>query len=449
MTDAATFGVVLPEPTAKPAESRAAEFGVTLPTPAPPAGEGAFFGAAHLLPEGVQKWLPDFLKGPSVGEQLTASYERRAAEEKRLGRPLTPKELEQVNPIMSSPVAVGFATHQVGELGDAVAASNTAAAESFIKRAYTRAAKPGVSGKQTAAQLDRYHERARDAISSIVENKPNLRFTDPAGQTTVGELPKSLEQFAEAIDQTKQSIFQKYDAMAKTTGQIGIHVDLSGIVSELQKIANDQVAAAFFPDVTKYAESMADSLSKLKSLSPSDAQNAIQGMNASLKAFYRAPSFDIANRAGVAAMIANRLRSELDQSVEYAVGPGYQDLKNQYGALKTIEKDVVNRAQVVARQEAGGGLFGRLADVASAAEVLEALTTLNPTPLVKGAAMKGWAEFVKRQRDPNRAVMKLFETAEGQQYPTPSRPIVPSIPISPIVPAQEPQNQANSAMGLR
>jgi hypothetical protein len=113
-------------------------------------------------------------------------------------------------------------------------------------------------------------------------------------------------------------------------------------------------------------------------------------------------------------------------------GEGYQELKNQYGALKAIEKDVNNRAQVVGRQEKGGGILGRIADVGSAEEVIRGLLTFNPVAIARGGALKGWAEFMKYRRNPNRVVTSMFEKAESPAG-TARPPIVPSMPMSPFV----------------
>src|SRR5215475_9624491 len=113
------------------------------PTSSPkPTEGGAFYGAANLLPEGVQKYLPSFVKGPSVGEQLAAERDKVVAESQRLGRPLTLSELTKINPAISSAVAMGFGTHQIGE----TSALTKGADQKFITDQYTRAVKPTVSG---------------------------------------------------------------------------------------------------------------------------------------------------------------------------------------------------------------------------------------------------------------------------------------------------------------
>lgn len=257
-------------------------------------------------------------------------------------------------------------------------------------------------------------------------------------------MPKTLEEFGDAIEQTKQSIFNRYDALAKqssntgfsvtnpTTGQSGnvwATVPLNGVVSELGKISNDPTVQLMHPELAQYAQNRAAAFSQRGSLSASDAQRAVTMLNHSLKSFYRSPGTpETAARAHVDAMIANQLRSALDQTITATVGPGYQELKNKYGALKDIEDHVKKRSLIVARQEKGGGILGRLSDVASAEEVIRGFITLNPAAIASGTFIKLWSEGVKYLRSPNRAVARLFEEADSPRTPTPMSPMSPILP---------------------
>ena len=301
-----------------------------------------------------------------------------------------------------------------GGLGEAVVENNVGKVDRFIKSAYERAIKPTSVNRSTVSQLTQSRQQARGAIDSIVTNKPALRFTDAAGETR-GELPKTIEQFADAIDQTKQSVFEKYDAMAKQAGQAGARVALHPTVAELQKIATDPVVRDLHPELAVYAENTAARLAERGFYSTVDAQRAIQNLNQSLKAFYSNPTYETASRASVDAMVANQFRSGLDKAIEGATGPGYQALKNEYGALRSIEKDVVKRSIVEGRKNLGGGLMGNIGDLVSADEVIRGIITLNPAAIARGTGMKLFTSFVKKMRDPNRSVEKLFEAAENQK----------------------------------
>jgi hypothetical protein len=397
--------------------------GTTLDPKEPPASSGAFYGAAHLLPQSVQKLLPGFMTGPSAIEQIGAEGQKAAAETKRLGRPLKLRERLEAEPATSSPVAMGFATHQLG--GDVpVPKIGTAGRAEFA-----RAAKPAVGSIRAAGGREPYYDKAERAIQVINENREHLHFTDADGNIVTGERPESLDQFDDAIGQAKQQVFKKYNPMAQQAGMIGPPVDLRPIASELNKIATDPVQIFSHPEVANYAAKRADDVMKQGQFYADDAQRVVQSMNGTLKSLYSSgtpPTYDLIARANIDALIANRLRVGIDNVIEQSVGPGYQDLKNDYGALKTIENDVRRQSAVRSRQESGGGILGRIVDVASAEQVLHGLATFSPERVATGAFLKMWQQFVKHRRDPNTAVKNLFKRA--------STPVVDPSPASPVVP---------------
>lgn len=385
----------------------------------PPAPDQGYTGS--ILPlrrdeQGLHLAVPEAIASPVRG--MVSGGKRAVGADESGKSPLRPLSPDELSAAMAfSPASAAISRPLAGTEG---------AAGKFIQEQFTRAVKPSVRGKQTAGQLERYQSQARDAVSSIVENRPNLTFKDAAGNVRQGELPKTLEEFGDAIEQTKQTIFNKYDAMARQTQAGGIEVSLVPAANELETVAGDQVTQLMHPELAKYAQDRADAFRTAGQLPAVDAQRAITSLNSTLKTFYsNISSPEVAARAHVDAMIANKLRERLDQAVEDEVGPGYQDLKNQYGSLKAIEKDVNHRAQIVARQETGGGLMGRIADVASAEEVIRGLLTFNPVAVARGVGLKGWAQYVKFRRSPNRAVTSLFQAAEG-----------PPIPRSPFLPSQ-------------
>jgi hypothetical protein len=328
-----------------------------------------------------------------------------------------------------------------------MAGSAAASASKFVDSAYKRAVKP--TGAQSAAKAgDPYMEKAKSAVTSIVDNKANLKFTDPSGQVTAGELPKSLHQFSEAIEQTKSATFKKYDAMAQQAGAQGARVDLYPVVSELRTLAGKKWLQDLDPSIVKYVNNTADRLASQTHYSTVEAQEAIQHLNARLSSFYGrgAPGGEDAAIANVQATISSKLREGLSKAVESYVGPGYQEFRNELGALKGIEKHVANRAQNVAKQEPGG-ILAKFANAGSIAEIFHGLALGNPVALVRGLGLKAGQLLVEHLRNPDRTVSKLFEAAEGQRNPPPpQQPIVPSIPLSPIMPQQ---NQGASAMGLQ
>ncbi len=284
--------------------------------------------------------------------------------------------------------------------------------DKVIDKGIEKGIRPSVSGKKTAAQVEDYKTSGRDAVKTIIQNKPHLNLTDlKTGETRAGSLPENLHQFGEAIEQTKSKVFQEYDALTKQTGEAGVKVNTKPISEELLKVADDKVLKDTNPGVAKYAKQKAAIYNKRGAYTPEEAQQAIKAYNDGLQAFYRNPTYDSFAKVNIDALVANKLRSGLDEAVTGLTGEQYQSLKNKYGSLKAIEKDVNHRAIVDARKNTVG-LGEGLANVASAAEALHAISALNPASLASSAAIKGLSTWIKHLNDPNVVVKNMFKKTE-------------------------------------
>lgn len=285
------------------------------------------------------------------------------------------------------------------------------AVKKTIKEGIKKGVRPYVSTKgQTAAQRTAYYEKAQDAVESIIDNKAILQFTDDAGKTIKGQLPKSLEQFQDSIHQTKTAIFEQYDALAKQAGQRGAQVNLKSIADDLVEIADDNVLKTERPEVIKYVQDKMKRYIDKDTYTAIEAQKAITALNDNLQSFYKNPSYDTASKAYVDSLIVNRLRKSLDNVIEETTDAGYQALKNKYGALKSIERDVSRRAVTDARKNVKG-LVENLSDVSTGAMAVHGLLSMNPQTIAAAATAKGLTAWRKRLLDPNRTISKMFSTS--------------------------------------
>lgn len=292
---------------------------------------------------------------------------------------------------------------------------------------YNRAIRPTVAGKSNAAQIQGANTKVLSGLQTIAENKPNLKFTDANGEVVTGKAPQTVDQLSQAIQQTKQTVFKQYDALAKQAGGQGIKVDPLNIAKELQPVIDSQSLKIANPKAIDYATNLQQRLVEAGQLTPEITQEIIQHYNEVLKAFYRNPSAETATTAGIDAMVANKLRESLDSQISSATGEQYQALKNQYGALKSMEKDVAHRATVWGRQNQVG-LASNLANLASGAELVKALVTLNPADLVVGGAIKGIQKYIQYLNNPDSGISKIFSHLEQSGRPSTGSTPLPSTP---------------------
>ena len=188
-------------------------------------------------------------------------------------------------------------------------------------------------------------------------------------------------------------------------------INLKDIAKEVDTVANSKSLVDFDPGTVAFAKQRANALRERGGYNPMEAQDSIAHLNNSLEAFYKNPSYENATKASIDAMIANRLRKGLDRVIENATGPGYQELKNTYGALSAIEKDVTHRAVVDARKNIKGLID--FSDIFSGSEVVRGILMMNPKTVGVGFSAKAIASLYRYINNPNRIVSKMFSEVEN------------------------------------
>lgn len=335
---------------------------------------GAAIGYGYDVSQGLQS-------GESIGEALTPGYGTIIG----AGLP-----------------ALGYA---VGATKEAIV--GTKQIEPTVKKAIEKAVRPSVVGKSTQKQSDQYFAKAKDAVEAVVNNKNNLKYTDEFGEEVVGKLPKNLNEFTQSIEQTKKAVFEEYNALSKGTKST---VNLGNVVPELEKAAKDKVLNIKDPLTAKYAQEMADRYKNAGSLTPEETESLIQKFNEDLQSFYKNPSYGSGTKVQIDAMVANNLRKSLDDVIMKATGKEYQKLKNVYGALSTIEKDVIHRAIIDARKN-NKGLID-LTNIFSYGDIATGLATGQPAIVGGGLLQRGIAAFYKLKNDPNHIIKGMFNDVE-------------------------------------
>lgn len=274
-----------------------------------------------------------------------------------------------------------------------------------IETGINKAVRPSVVKKEVLSQRKKYMKNADVAVKEIIKNKDNLKLVDREGNPTSG-LPKSLDEFNQAIDQTKRNIFERYDAMAKNATDA---VPMDPIAAELDGVINNRVMQTTSPETVKYAIQRQQSLLG-KKFSATETQEIIQMLNQSQDAFYKNPTPEMKGKAYVDSLIANNLRAGLDATIQKASGPGYQGLKRKYGALRMLETDVTKRAIVDARKNIKGLID--FTDVFSSHQLVYGMFSGQPASMAAGITANLASKYIKWVNDPNRIVKSMFKKAE-------------------------------------
>ena len=297
--------------------------------------------------------------------------------------------------------------------------------QQIVEKGIQKGIKPSVINKSTSSEAQRYLDKARTGVETIIENKPNLQFIDETGTMIKGELPKSVKEFSQSIEQTRRSVFQEYNVLSRQAGQQPKGIDLTKVAKELDIIANNPVVLKEAPGTARYAKMKAEAY-RNQVYNPEQAEQAIAINNRKLEVM---PTQADANNAWIDKMTNDILRKELDNVIESAVGPGYQQLKNKYGALKTIEKDVTHRALIDARKNQAGLMDLPL--VFTGFEAIRGILSGNPGMLVAAAGASGISRVMKHLVNPNRYIKSMFSNTEKMMtQPKQISPLTRTLPPS-------------------
>lgn len=277
----------------------------------------------------------------------------------------------------------------------------------IVRRGIEKSIRPSVVKGRTAAQADKFYDNATEAVKTIIDNKNNLNLTNLDGEIVQG-LPTNLKQFSESISNTKKNIFKQYDEIARISGEQDATVNLKPIADELDVIINNRGMQATSPDIIRHAQDVKNNLLDIDNLSAKEAQDAIASLNNRLSSI---TDFNSAAKASVDSLVANKLRTSLNDVIEETTGKQYKELKRKYGALKDIERDVNRRAMVEARKNIRGLID--FTDVFTGAEVVSGLVAMQPSLVAKGLTGKAIASFTKAMNDPNTIVKNMFNDVQN------------------------------------
>ncbi len=273
-----------------------------------------------------------------------------------------------------------------------------------VRYGIAKGIRPGVSGKLSAQRNKQYFENVKNGVKLIVTNKDNLVLYDNAGNK-INRIPKSTVDYAQAIEQTKQPIYQTFTEMAEQAGEEGAKFNANKVIKKLTEVADD---LSYNPQVRKYAVELTNEVGELQGQNPLVIQNRIRDLNESLAGYYDGRVNKA--KARLDGTIANLIRQELDDMIEKTQGEGYQALKNAYGALITAEKEVNHRAVVLSRA-APKNVFD-LTDMFTGEKLINGILTLNPANMTSATGAFFLKRWYKKLNSPDYAINNMFSQVD-------------------------------------
>ena len=284
-------------------------------------------------------------------------------------------------------------------------------AQEEYKTLFEKWVKPSSAWIKSTTAQEKIYDNWLDAVESIVHNKENLVFRWPNWEEIVWKLPKNNSEFAQAIQQTKQSIYNQYNNILKQSWK-DVRISTKELKDELNKLLKDKTALLGNESMERSIKSWLKWLEEIEDLPVEAAQKKIQEINTKLDAFYRNPNPNEMGANWVDALVKNKLAEEIDNVIEEWLWSSkqYRLLKKAYSALKSIEKDVNHRAIVTWRQSPNS-LVDSIADISTVDSLLDILSW-NPIWAVKAIWKQALKRVIKERNSSDNAIRKLFEKAE-------------------------------------
>jgi hypothetical protein len=281
--------------------------------------------------------------------------------------------------------------------------------------------KPSVVGKSDAGLTKKYYDNAKTAVRDIVDSS----------DVPLSKSQNILEDFSQAVKNTKIKLHDQYSKMAVDAGESGALVNLRPVIDDIRVMTIDSNLQRANPNIVSTLNKYLDNWEKNPaSINPSDAEELIAMLNSKAKAFWKDPNMH--SEAALNERIAQQLRKQTFDTINDYQGPGYAELRKRYGAQLALEKEVADRATVAGRRADFG--FFDIANIPTAGEFVRSALTADPAGIAKAGIMMAVKSKMKSLNDPSNIIRKMFKDVETlnaikAKYPSPTA----AVPGGPMV----------------
>jgi hypothetical protein len=301
----------------------------------------------------------------------------------------TPRNLHELSQAIEQTKPQIF--KQYDAMAQTADASRTAAPNLHLPE-FQQASRLAADAERVVAQAENRVTQAAAQQQSAGNNVYRTSVANQARQQAETE----LRQARQALEQAQQT---KAAAKEKT---YSVRIDMAPFARQLGSTARERELMRFHGGDAVKINSLAEDLFNQKSMTLGEMQDFITRMNKEMQTYYKTERGALGDAL---APVLRDMREALDKRIEAITEPGYQGLKNQYGALKSVEREVARAVENTAKL-LPGGLSGQIANLISGGELLHAIA--HPEYLIKAIGTKGTQLLMARLRDPNRAIARIF-----------------------------------------
>jgi hypothetical protein len=417
------------------------------------AGSAANMGAGMVSPKGIATGAALAVAPEIAGPAMVAHGLYTGGKNTRAALQGNPDAVEQALGGYSE-AAMGGAVAGTAIRGG-IGNTNTAAAG----RATLQAGKT-VAGKLLPALIDpeptvlmtkaiKPTNSKADWDTHIARAMPNLK----RAEAQIGKPVENLDDALQAVTVAKQGVWKQYQAKLGPASDIGAVIDGNEVADAMLRSV-DRRTAVQNPGLVKQISDVANTYRR--PLSVDEAEEFLQSANNDLHNYYaknkvgqRVALGDPEKAYTVAE--AQALRSGLYRQLDEISGPGAADLKKQYGALSTVEEEMLRRKNVAARQQPQS-LSEQLSTVRGMGKIAKGVITASPGDIFEGAENITTAKYLKERNSTDAMIRRAFAATPVPEIPiaAPPRPIAGLLNRGPMfTPAPETPDGSGITRGYR
>lgn len=296
----------------------------------------------------------------------------------------------------------------------------------------------------TASAIARVRTAGNKLVPSLVDGPPeslitravkpgknNINWNKDVGtalplmksaEKQLGRPITGVDDALEAAQVAKKGIWQQYQARLQSAGQMGATVDGNAIADAMVK-SIDKRTALQNPGLVEKVKSIADTYRHPIPLD--DAEDFLQSANKDLHTYYTKNKVGqqvAMNDPEISSTVAeaNALRSALYSKLDQVAGPGAAQLKQAYGSLTNMEKELYGR-QLVAARQAPESLSEQLSTARGAGKIAKGVLTASPGDVLEGAQNIAVSRALKARNSTDAMIARAFQkSGTAQPFPAPT-----------------------------
>lgn len=245
-----------------------------------------------------------------------------------------------------------------------------------------------------------------------------------SAEQQLGRPVAGIDDALEAASTAKKGIWQQYQARQEAAGLTGATFDGNKIADAMVS-SIDKRTAAQNPGLVQKVQATANTYRRPMPLS--EAEDYLQSANKDLNSYYakNKVSRQVAeNDPEISSTLAEAeaLRSALYSKLDQLSGPGAAQLKQAYGSISNVEKELYGR-KLVADRQMPESLSEQLSTARGAGKIAKGVVTLSPGDVLEGVQSIAVSRALKARNTSDAMIARAFQSAKpAQPFPQPSMP---------------------------